>query len=270
MQCLTDKHFTYLSILVLSFASQGAKAQNYQLIKSLPAKEVKIVTDYLANLYLIENYRLSLYDKNGNSSFIYEDYSHGKISSVDVSDPLKILVYYEDYMHLKVLDKTLSEIGSYNLNDLGYYSISALAHARDDNFWVFDNIAFRLKKMDAAGTALYSSEKFNLLFKETVQVSTMLDYENFVYLNDPKNGIYVFDRFGTYQKRIPLLELNSFQIIQNKLIYFKENSLFSYDLLSFKEEQMPLPEWLQAKASELRKDRVYVVESDKVSIFSFK
>lgn len=269
MQCLMEKKSIYLSLLILSFSSQSANAQNYQLIKSIPAKEAKIVSDYLANLYLIENYRLSLYDKNGNSSYIYEDYSHGKISSVDVSDPLKILVYYEDYMHLKVLDKTLSEIGNYNLNDLGYFSVSALAHSRDDNFWIFDNIAFRLKKIDASGSPLYTSEKFNLLFKETVQVKSILDYENFLYLNDPKNGIYVFDRFGTYQKRIPLIGINSFQIIQNKLIYFKENSLFSYDLVSFIEEQMPLPEWLQSKASELRKDRVFIVEPDKVSIYSF-
>jgi hypothetical protein len=270
MRSLTVKKRSCFILALLFLSVFTIQAQEYQPIKSIQANGAMIATDYLSNLYVITNYRLTLYDENGSPQKVFEDFSKGRISSIDVSDPMKILVYYQDYMHLKVLDKTLSEIGSYDLNQFGFYSINALAHSRDDNFWIYDNVAFRLKKVDASGKELYSSENFNLLFKEQVQVSMMLDYENFVYLLDSKNGIYVFDRFGTYKQRIPILGLNHFQIIQGIIVYQQGNSLFSYNLSSLFEEEMALPEWVEVVDCQLRNKKVFIVEPDRVSIYSFQ
>ena len=268
------QHFSILRCSLFLFlvftCFQVTQAQTYSPVKSIQSKGADISTDYLGNLYIIKEFRLSKYDMNGKPLSVYEDYSNGRITSVDVSDPMKIIVFYEDFMKVKVLDKTLSELALYDFNQSGYSSISALAHSRDDDFWIFDNTAFLLKKVDENGKALYKSEKFNMLFTETVQVRQIVDYEDYIYLNDPNNGIYVFDRFGTYQKRIPILGADKIQIIQGIIVYFQNETLYSYNTVDLREEQMNLPSWVHGSYGQLQKDRVYIVEADRISIYTFK
>lgn len=259
-----------IAILLLAFTVQTSNAQSYAPVKSIQSKNADISTDYLGNLYIISEFRLSKYDMNGKPQYVYEDYSNGRITSIDVTDPMKVVVFYEDFMRVKVLDLTLSEMASYNFNEVGYSGISALAHSRDDDFWIFDNTSFLLKKIDENGETIYKSEKFNMLFTESVLPRQIIDYEDYVYINDPTNGIYVFDRFGTYQKKIPIIGADKIQIIQGVIIYFQNEVLRSYNIVDFREEQMSLPSWVHASYCQLQKDRVYIVESDRVSIYTFK
>lgn len=260
-----------ISICLLCFSIESVAAQNYSPVKSIVAtNDSKIETDYLGNLYIISEFRISKYDINGKPLYVFEDYKNGAIASIDVTDPMKILVFYSDFMVVKALDVTLSEMASYALNEVGYYSISALAHSRDDDFWIFDNTSFVLKKIQETGKALYQSERFNLLFQETVQVRQIIDYENHVYVNDPTNGIYVFDRFGTYQKKIPIIGADKIQIIQGIIVYFENGKLKSYNTQEIREEEMSLPDWLTPEYAQIQKDRVYIKEKDRVSIYTFK
>lgn len=257
-------------ILFLIFSASFVAAQTYEPVKSIVLSNADITTDYLGNLYTISEFRITKYDRNGKPLHLFEDYKNGSIWSVDVTDPMKIIIYYGDFMMIKVLDVTLSEIGAYSLNDLGYYSVSALAHSRDDDFWIFDYASFNLKKVNENGEVVYKSEKFNLLFNESVQAKQIIDYENNVYLLDPVNGIYVFDRFATYKQRIPITGIEKFQIIQDVIIYFQDGVLRSYNTKDFREEEMALPEWVTASYCQLQKDRVYILEKDRVSIYTFK
>ena len=255
---------------IFLFGAFQVQAQNYEPVKSVVLSNAEITTDYLGNLYTISEFRITKYDINGKPLYLFEDYKNGKIWNIDVTDPMKIMVYYGDFLKVKVLDVTLSEIASYSLSDLGYYNVSALAHSRDDDFWIFDYANFSLKKVNENGVALYKSEKFNLLFKESVQPKQIIDYENNVYLLDPINGIYVFDRFATYKQRIPIVGIEKMQIIQDVIVYFQDGVLRSYNTKDFREEQMALPEWVDALYCQIQKDRIYILEKDRVSIYTFK
>lgn len=265
--CITLSKLLLLAVLILPGFIQ---AQDYSLIESINAKNPSITTDYLVNLYVISEFRLSKYDKEGKFLQVYEDYTNGTITSIDVSDPMKIIVFYEDFLRVKVLDHTLSEIAAYDFNTGAYSTISALAHSRDDDFWIFDNTSFLLKKINENGKAIYLSEKFNMLFTETVQPIQIIDYKDLIYLNDPNHGIYVFDRFATYKKRIPILGADRIQIMQDVIVFFKDEALKSYRLVDFLEESMQLPEGVKARHVQLQKDRLYIADSKKVFIFSYK
>jgi len=101
-------------------------------------------------------------------------------------------------------------------------------------------------------------------------VRQIIDYENNVYVNDPTNGIYVFDRFGTYQKRIPIMGADKIQIIQGIIVYFENGKLKSYNTNEVREEEMSLPSWVTPEYCQIQKDRIYIKEKDRVSIYTFK
>lgn len=259
------------SLLLFSLISVNFLfSQEYQHIKTIPIASDFIVADNFSNLYVIKDFRITLFDLNGEQQFVFEDYSNGKISQVDVTDPMKIIVYYKDFMFVRLLDKTLSDLSSFRLNNFGFDLVEAIGHTRDRKFWIYSQSDFKLKKIDDAGNVFNESELFNILFEEAINPTKIIEYEGFVYLLDEENGVYVFDQFGTYSKRIPLKNINYLQILQNKLIYFNGESLNSYDLNWSTSKEMPLPiKEDPILGVLLQKGRLFVQTKGKIHIFKY-
>lgn len=274
MVYLMDKKWNFAIILISAFCLlvgfNKVSAQEYQPVKSwLVDKDASFQTDYLGNLYILEDYRLTKYNYEGERLFVYEDFSLGMITSIDVSDPLKILVFYEDFLGIVALDKTLSLIANYSLIDMGFYSVSAVGHSRDDNFWIYDNTSFRLKKLDKNGEVFYETERFNQLFEELGEVLQILEQENKLYVNTASGNILVFDRMGTYQQSIPLPAFSYIQIIQGKIIYYYKNQLHSYDSPLLETQTMDLPPIENIEKCQIQKQRAYLKAGEIIYIFSY-
>jgi hypothetical protein len=58
--------------------------------------------------------------------------------------------------------------------------------------------------------------------------------------------------------------------MQDVIVYFKDGTLNSYSLVDFFEETMQLPEGIEARHAQLQNDRLYVADSKKVLIYSYK
>jgi len=268
MRFLTAKKLSYVILTISLCSFLSSSAQEFQLIQEFTTKGNAIATDNFGNLYVYGDYKIVKYNNEGVKLNEFEDYQSGKISYVDASNPLKTLLYYEDFMVMKVLDKTLSELLSYSLNKFNLYSINAIAYSRDDNFWFFDNVNFKLKKFDENGGLMYESENFNMLFDTTVQPIQIINFGSDLYVNDPHQGVFIFDRFGTYQKKIPLTNIKSIQILQNKIIYFKDGDLYSYNRKDFSNNVVSLDKLdKEIIAVQIQKDRLYVLSKNKVSIY---
>lgn len=258
------------SLLLCSFfLASVAFSQNYQSIATLNLPVDFIQTDHFGNLYVVKDFRITLFDQNGKQLFVFEDYSNGKISQIDVTDPMKIIVYYKDFMVVRLLDKTLSELSFFNLTNIGFDLVETIAHTRDRKFWIYNQSDFKLKKIDNTGKIFNESELFNILFDEAVTPVKIIEFEGLVYLNDPKNGIYVFDQFGTYMRKIPVKDARIFQLIQDKLIYFDGKMLSSYDLRFSTEEEMAVPIKDGLLGASIQKNRLFLHTKNKVSIYSF-
>ena len=245
-------------------------SQDYQHIKSIKIPSDFIVVDNFSNLYVVKDFRITLFDLNGEQQFVFEDYSNGKISQVDVTDPMKIIVYYKDFMFVRLLDRTLSDLSAFRLNNLGFDLVEAIGHTRDRRFWIYSQSDFKLKKIEDGGKIFNESELFNILFEESINPTKIIEFEGFVYLLDEENGIYVFDQFATFSKRIPIKNIDYLQILQGKLIYFDGKSLNSYDLKWSTSKEMQLPHIEEPITGVLlQKGRLFVQTKDKIHIFKY-
>src|SRR5688572_3667151 len=64
--------------------------------------------DNFGNIYTVKNEELCKYLPNGKRHARYSNLRYGNITSLDVSNPLKILLYYRDFQQIIFLDNQLS------------------------------------------------------------------------------------------------------------------------------------------------------------------
>jgi len=256
------------SLLLCSFfVVFNSIAQKFEHINSITLPVEFIQSDHFGNLYVVKDFRITLFDQNGKQLFVFEDYSSGTISHIDVTDPMKIIVYYKDFMVVRLLDKTLSELSSFRLNNSGFDMVETIAHTRDRKFWIYNQSDFKLKKIDETGKIFNESELFNILFSESIAPTKIIEYEGVVYVNDPKNGMYVFDQFGTFIRKIPIKGIQQFQLIQEKLIYFDGSMLNSYDLKFSSQQEMALPSKEGLLGASLQKNLLFLHTKNKVAFY---
>lgn len=180
--------------------------------------------DHLGNIYGItpDGY-LKKFNASGDSiAAWYNVKAWGAPTAVDVSNPMRIMLYYRPFATIVVLDRLLVQRNQIDLRRQQIFSVMAMANAYDNNIWIFDEQEFKLKKIDEQGSVTFESADWRMLFPETPVPVCIMDMHNLVYLYDPNKGIYSFDYYGSYKKMIPAQGLN-FTGMNNGFIYGVKN-----------------------------------------------
>lgn len=232
-------------------------------------KGLLLVTDKLQQCYVVTSRNeLLKYNKEGQLLFQYNNNRLGNLKWVDATDPFNVLLFYPDYFTVVLLDRTLNIVGEYQLYDLNITDVNAVAMANDNNLWYFDENAGKVKKISRAGETVEESVNTRLLLEKNIQPVNMLEANNRVYLNVPDTGVLIFDNFGTYLKQIPIKDLSSFQIIENQLVYQKEDKLLSYHLKSFLTAEITLPFKLEQEDQlKIRKGVLFLLKANELLIY---
>ena len=189
--------------------------------------------DELGYLYVISSRNeLMRYDPNLVMQFAYSNERLGRLTSVDANNPLKLLLFYENYQTIILLDNLLGEIGRYELFDLGYNDINAVGISNDNNIWIYDPIVYKLKKIDKSGGLLTESITMYNEGLEYIRPGFLVEKGNKVFLYDEAYGFFVFDNLGQYLFNIPIKGLKSYQILsENKIIFLEDDKIQTYDLI---------------------------------------
>lgn len=205
--------------------SGGNNAENYDIIGSF--KELTV--DGFGAIYLLDQRNvLKKYDSNLKLLFEYSFYKQGIISTIDVSNPQKILVYFPEFQNIVYLDNTLSVIQSLNLEKLNYWQINAVALSQDNNTWFYDPNLHQLNKINSSGTIVLSSnEMFNSNYNDS-EINTVKISEREVFVFTP-NEVLIFDFFGVFLKSIPI-ESKEVQILKNEILYSKGKNIMRLPL----------------------------------------
>ena len=198
--------------------------------------------DNLGNIYLLsKNNQLKKIDNKGDSASVYNALrKYGDIYSIDVSNPLKILVYHKDFGTIIVLDRFLSSINTIDLRKIGILQARATARSYDNNYWVFDEVENKLKKIDDNGNILLSTPDFRVIFNEPFSPVKIIDYNNFVYLYDQHIGWMIFDYYGAFKQKIELPGLNFVQVAKDVVYGFNDSRVCYYNTKTFNETHFNL------------------------------
>ncbi|MBA2498215.1 MAG: hypothetical protein H0V30_00655 [Chitinophagaceae bacterium] len=239
------KKSVILFFLHLAFSFQGftQKDSSFALITSIQGDIQQFTVDNMDNLYILSSTdQLKKLDAHGDSIAVYNNVKrYGKLSTIDVSNPLKILLYYKDYNSIVILDRLLNVRHTIDLRKHGIYQVSAIGQSYDGKVWIYDALENKLKKINEEGKLLLETPDFRQLFEEAPQPQQIFDQDGLVYLYDSIRGFFVFDYYGTLKNRIPYTGWQNIAVTSGYIIATKDNRLQRYQVNSFalKDDEIP-------------------------------
>src|SRR4051812_490974 len=126
-------------LFVTMFVLCSAVTQEYILINSIPfVQPVSLTTDRLGNAYTLVENQLLQFDVKGKPKANYSESSLGIVRAVDVSNPLKILVFYSDFAKIILLDSKLAFQSEIDLRSIQINQPLAVCMSEENGYWVYD------------------------------------------------------------------------------------------------------------------------------------
>ncbi len=215
----------------------------------IPEKEYNYKADFFStdgfgNLYIVQNSELIKINTNDNKKLVYSNFSSGKISSIDPTDPFRILVYYKDFNKILFLDKNLTEIMSpITLDDKGIYNVISVCQSVNGGFWVLDQNSAQLLYLDRSLNIVKKSAVIEEIYDQNTDTKQafMLEKNDYIYVGFENTGVMQFDSYGVYIKTFPLFNFTNFQVIDNIIVYYSEGKLNFYNTQNYQEESLKIP-----------------------------
>jgi hypothetical protein len=233
--------------LMLGMMAMSGSAQDSILFRRLETKKgnwADLNVDNLGNFYLLsKDNRLKKINSRGDSVGAFNEVRrYGKLYSMDVTNPLKTLLYYRNFSTIIVLDRFMNIINSIDLRRQQIFQVKAIAQSYDNQIWLYDEQNNKLKKIAEDGTMLMETIDLRTIFDEVPSPEKIIDQGGYVYLYDPAKGMYVFDIYGSFKNKVSYLGLKDVHVIGQTMIGTANSELLFYTFGTLQEKRYPLPD----------------------------
>jgi hypothetical protein len=251
----------------LAFFLVTALLSGFTLEKKYAVEADTFFTDQLDNVYLLKGQNLRKVSSGGTIDYEFNVMRYGNITTIDVTRPLKPMLFYKDLSQIIILDNTLSMQGSpidLFARELG--QVNAACVSVNDHFWLYNLNNFEILRTDRSFKTVVKSGNLTQVVGKNVMPNFMVEVDNWLYVNDPEKGIFIFDIYGTYARTIPVKGLDFFQVISSKIYYVKNGQLLVYDTKSFSEEviELPVKEFTDLRVNS---SRLYVLNDKMLEVY---
>ena len=261
----------FLMLVAVFPILKAQKAAPYKLIASIQGDIVDFAVDNLDNVYVLTSTdQLKKYNANGDSIAVFNNVKKfGKVSTLDVSNPLKVLLYYKDFSTIVVLDRLLTARNTIDLRQQNIFQVNAIGQSYDNNIWVYDEGDSKLKKINDEGKSLLETADFRLLFDQAPHIKNIYDQDGFVYLYDPNQSVFVFDYYGALRNKILISGWNDFKVAGKFIFGINNDTLHRYEITTFRVDEEKLPVALKNSLKvNFTSARLYALKKDLLEIYS--
>jgi len=262
----------FLCLSLLSCSLYGQDSLSSKPYRTLSGSFVDFEADPLGNIYLLSsNNQLKKINGRGDSMGVFNDVRrYGKLSSVDVTNPLKCLLYYRGFSTIVVLDRFLQPVNTIDLRRQSVFQVRAIAQSFDNKIWIYDEQNQQLKKIDDNGTVLLSSADLRMVFDEVPSPEKIVDQDGYVYLYDREKGVYVFDIYGAFRNRIAYTGFVHFSVTGKTIMGMKDSEWVLYTTGTLTEKRWRIPGGDAVKKCAFIAGDLYVLRKDILEVYKLR
>lgn len=180
-----------------------------------------------------------LFKTNEKESFEYKNVSLGKITKVDLLNPLTIVLFYENFNTAVLLDNQLNEIQKINFSENQIpIMVGTIGLASQNQLWIYNNLTQQIGLFD------FLKKEYRTVSIPFVKniIKYQTDFNTFYWIDEEDNW-YSCDLFGKiiFKGKIP--SFDSIEIInENKYLYKKDNILIYNDTEKDLKFEIEIPE----------------------------
>ncbi len=260
------KNLTFLFFFIITSATFAQS--KFNLVAAIPVKADFFTTDKQGNTYIVKANELSKYNKTGKLVYKYSNKTLGNIDFVDASNMLRLLVFYKNFSQLVFLDNTLTQSGEpVSLDKIGFQQTTLVCSSYNNGLWLYNQQNLELIRLDQTFQTTQQTGNLSILLNAPLQPSSLLEYDNKVYLNNSSTGILAFDIYGTYYKTIPLKNVQYFQPIGEQIYYLSKNEVKAYNIKTTEEIKFELP-LSEFNSFRIEMDILVLRSTDSITIYT--
>ncbi len=260
----------FFILLYLCHATFLQAADSLLLIKKIALQAQLFTTDKTGTIYVATATNdVVRFNINGDSTGFYNAVRKGKITHLDATNPMQLLIFNADVPQLTVLNRMMAVVENMDLKQVGIYNCPAISYSADGLTWAYNSVQAELVKLDYDKKT--STKSFNFLqqFQQNVQPIFITEQERNLFVIDTTIGILKFDQFGTYITTYHFTP-KELQYINGQLIFYKNGEITSYQLQTLQERKMALPQPESILQARVEKNRLYILRKTALEIYDLR
>ncbi|MCQ2287359.1 MAG: hypothetical protein MJZ76_10895 [Bacteroidales bacterium] len=229
-------HISFLIVCLLTSFSYGQEIA----FSPYDFQAEGIYANDLGFIYAVNGCQLTQLDLDGKKLANFSNCSYGDITSVDVSNPHKILLFFKETGTILLLNDQLAEIlPPIDLFSLGLTNVSMVAFSPANEIWLYDERNDEMIRIDAQ--QFTSRHSIPYFFTHSAPLRQLLVNEKTVVAvlsND--GGVQILDHNGRLIRSLPLQPESPIQLFQKQITYSKENQLVIFDFDTYETNKITL------------------------------
>lgn len=190
-------------------------------------------------------YSVNQLGQTDTTRYRYHNPRLGRLTSVDFTNPIRPMLFYEDAQTVILLNRNLVEFRSINLLDFGFPAIDAIAYATNEGFWIYNSNAQKLIQIDRNGTVLFESTELSRVFNQAIRAEQLVANTQQIAMRTQKNRLLLFGPFGGYRSEL-LKGGTSLHLVKDRLVFYEGKRWWTY-----LGPQIPIEPVLEKKGKEL-------------------
>ena len=172
-----------------------------------------------------------LIKKTSSKIWQYKNLALGKISKVDIQNPLNIVLFYDFFNTIILLDNQLNETQKIDLSENATPILAtSIGIAFGNRLWIYNSLSQQI------GLFNFLKSDYRAIttpFKDTIKQYTS-DYNSFQWIDEKQNWFYC-NIYGNITPLGKVPDYDKIQIVSHSdLLYTKDNSLYYFTLIGNK------------------------------------
>ena len=254
-------------IITCLFLSTSVFGQKKLKTLEVTGNIVFATIDRPGDLYLItSDGQIQKFDKDGRLIIVYK---HQLPTLFDPRDGAKLFTYYRQQQQYDFLSPSFEATESYRIDSAFAIEPWLIAPSGQHKLWILDAADHSLKRVNIQQGQVEIEVIIDAnIVEDATQFTHLREYQGFVFLLQPKKGIYIFSSMGKFIRIIPATGLSSFNFLGEELYYLQSGYIEFIDLFTTDRRELNI----EGKPENvlLSDERMFMIRDKSVDIFEFK
>lgn len=183
-----------------------------------------IGVDELDNIYYLEDNVLN--KKTSREIFTYSNVNLGKLNSVNINNPFKVILLYKDYNSIIVLDNKLNELTQ--TITFPNNNISSVSYASENNLWIYSKDNNKLQLFDYQNKIIHLITQPLGFYHDGFMADNLSSNNENVWLFN-KNGVLQFNQYTSFINFYDIENIEKIFPFKKGVIYIQNDHLSFFE-----------------------------------------